>query len=57
MTDAVEAAGEAEEAAAPSPQLPDTDGDEEGMDEAERARLMALYASSFRNIAADVMET
>ncbi len=51
MTDAVEAAGEAEEAAAPSPQLPDTDGDEEGMDEAERARLMALYASSFRNIA------
>ena len=51
MTDAVEAAGEAEEAAAPSPQLPGTDGDEEGMDEAERARLMALYASSFRNIA------
>ena len=52
MTDAVEAASEAaEEAAAPSPQLPETDGDEEGMDEAERARLMALYAGSFRNIA------
>ena len=52
MTDAAEAASEvAEEAAAPSPQLPEGDGDEEGMDEAERARLMALYAGSFRNIA------
>ena len=52
MTDAAEAASEvAEEAAAPSPQLPEVDGDEEGMDEAERARLMALYAGSFRNIA------
>ena len=52
MTDAAEAASEvAEEAAAPSPQLPEADGDEEGMDEAERARLMALYAGSFRNIA------
>ena len=52
MTDAVEAANEvAEEAAAPSPQLPETDGDEEERDAAEQARLMALYAGSFRNIA------
>ena len=52
MTDAVEAASEvAEEAAAPSPQLPETGGDEEERDAAEQARLMALYAGSFRNIA------
>ena len=52
MTDVEQAANEvAEEAAAPSPQLPETDGDDEEMDAAEHARLTALYAGSFRNIA------
>ncbi|MCY4660125.1 MAG: 30S ribosomal protein S1 [Acidobacteria bacterium] len=52
MTDVEQAASEvAEEAAVPSPQLLQTDGDDEEMDAAEHARLTALYAGSFRNIA------
>ena len=51
MTDAVEAASEvAAEETAPTPRLPETDEDE-GLDAAEHARLMALYEGSFRNIA------
>ena len=50
MTDVDEAAhAEAAEATASSPPLPDAD--DETMDAAEQARLMALYAGSFRNIA------
>ena len=52
MTDVDEAANEvAAEATAPSPQLLETDGDDQGMDATEHARLMALYEGSFRNIA------
>ena len=51
MTDAVEAASEvAAVETAPTPQPPETDEDE-GLDAAEHARLMALYEGSFRNIA------
>ena len=51
MTDVDEAANEvAAEATAPTPQLP-TDAEDEGLDPAEYAQLMALYAGSFRNIA------
>ena len=54
MTDAVEAASEAAaEETAPTPQLPETPemDEDEGLDAAEHARLMALYEGSFRNIA------
>ena len=52
MADVEEAASEVvAEAAVPTPPLPENDGEDEGRDAAEHARLMALYEGSFRNIA------